>query len=341
MAEGGFTLENEKITLAHGAGGSLSRALMESVILPAFGNEFLQKMHDGAALDLSGKTAFTTDSFVVAPRFFPGGDIGKLAVCGTVNDLAMTGAVPRYISCALILEEGLPIEELRRILQSMKDAAEEAHVAIVTGDTKVVGKGAADGVYINTAGIGAIEGRAMEPQKVRAGMDVILSGTLGDHAATVMAERHGIEIPASLCSDCAPLGDLAAAMRRAAPSIACMRDPTRGGAAAVLNEIASAARVGIVIDEEALPVREEVEGIAAFLGFDPLELANEGKAIAFCAPEETETLLAAMRENAYGKEACCIGRTTAEEPGIVALRTALGGLRIVDMPLGNLVPRIC
>ena len=333
-------MENEKITLAHGAGGSLSQALMESVILPAFGNEFLQKMHDGAALDLGGKTAFTTDSFVVAPRFFPGGDIGKLAVCGTVNDLAMTGAVPRYISCALILEEGLPIEELRRILHSMKEAAEEAHVAIVTGDTKVVGKGAADGIYINTAGIGEIE-RAMEPQNVRADMDVILSGTLGDHAATVMAERHGIEIPATLHSDCAPLGDLAALMRRAAPSIACMRDPTRGGAAAVLNEIACAAQVGVILDEEALPVREEVEGIAAFLGFDPLELANEGKAIAFCAPEETAALLAAMREHPYGRNACCIGRTTAEEPGIVALRTALGGLRIVDMPLGNLVPRIC
>ena len=172
-------------------------------------------------------------------------------------------------------------------------------------------------------------------------MDVILSGTLGDHAATVMAERHGIEIPATLHSDCAPLGDLAALMRRAAPSIACMRDPTRGGAAAVLNEIACAAQVGVILDEEALPVREEVEGIAAFLGFDPLELANEGKAIAFCAPEETEALLAAMREHPYGRNACCIGRTTAEEPGIVALKTALGGLRIVDMPLGNLVPRIC
>ena len=210
-------MENEKITLAHGAGGSLSQALMESVILPAFGNEFLQKMHDGAALDLGGKTAFTTDSFVVAPRFFPGGDIGKLAVCGTVNDLAMTGAVPRYISCALILEEGLPIEELRRILHSMKEAAAEAKVAIVTGDTKVVGKGAADGIYINTAGIGEIE-RAMEPQNVKADMDVILSGTLGDHAATVMAERHGIEIPATLHSDCAPLGDLAALMRPRSPA---------------------------------------------------------------------------------------------------------------------------
>ena len=331
---------HDVITLAHGAGGRLSRALTEEVILPALGNALLNGLHDGVVLPTAGRIAFTTDSYVVQPHFFPGGSIGRLAVCGTVNDLAMTGAVPRYISCALILEEGLPIEELRRILHSMKEAAAEAKVAIVTGDTKVVGKGAADGIYINTAGIGEIE-RAMEPQNVRADMDVILSGTLGDHAATVMAERHGIEIPATLHSDCAPLGELAALMRRAAPSIACMRDPTRGGAAAVLNEIACAAQVGVILDEEALPVREEVEGIAAFLGFDPLELANEGKAIAFCAPEETAALLAAMREHPYGRNACCIGRTTAEEPGIVALRTALGGLRIVDMPLGNLVPRIC
>ncbi|MEX5285932.1 hydrogenase expression/formation protein HypE [Selenomonas sputigena] len=334
-------MENEKISLAHGAGGELSRLLMESVILPEFGNDFLQQMHDGAVLTLGPNIAFTTDSFVVAPRFFPGGDIGKLAVCGTVNDLAVTGAVPRYISCSLILEEGLEMEELRRVLRSMRLAADEAGVAIVTGDTKVVGKGAVDGVYINTAGLGEIEGEAMAPQRVRPGMDVVLSGTLGDHAATVMAERHGIEIPQSLQSDCAPLGALASAMRRAAPSLACMRDATRGGAAAVLNEIAAAAKVGIIIEEEALPVREEVEGIAAFLGFDPLELANEGKIIAFCAPEDTEAVLSAMRRERYGENACCIGRTTAEEPGIVAMETAFGGLRIVDMPSGAIVPRIC
>ncbi len=334
-------MENEKITLAHGAGGSFSHELLESVILPVLGNEFLQKMHDGAVLNLSGKVAFTTDSFVVAPHFFPGGDIGKLAVCGTINDLLMTGAVPRYISCSFILEEGFLIRELQRILQSMKKAADEACVAVVTGDTKVVGKGAADGIYINTAGIGEIKGRAIEPQNVSAGMDVILSGTLGDHGATVMAERHGIEIPATLTSDCAPLGDLVAKMRRAAPSIACMRDPTRGGVAAVLNEIANAAKVGIIIEEEMLPVRKEVAGIISLLGFDPLELANEGKLIAFCAPKETDALLVAMRENIYGKNACCIGRTTKKEPGIVALRTVLGGIRIVDMPQGSLVPRIC
>ena len=333
-------MENEKITLAHGAGGSLSHALMESVILPAFGNEFLQKMHDGAALDLGGKTAFTTDSFVVAPRFFPGGDIGKLAVCGTVNDLAMTGAVPRYISCALILEEGLPIEELRRILHSMKEAAAEAKVAIVTGDTKVVGKGAADGIYINTAGLGEIE-RAMEPQNVKAGMDVILSGTLGDHAATVMAARHNLTLPPEIMSDCAPLCHMTAAMLAEAPGIAVLRDPTRGGAAASLNELAGAAGVGILLDEERIPVRPAVQGVCELLGFDPLTLANEGKLLAFTQPADTERVLRVMHADPHGAEACVIGQTTAEAPGEVGLRTALGGIRVVDMPLGELVPRIC
>lgn len=335
-------MEHDVITMAHGAGGQLSHALMEEVVLPALGNTLLNVLHDGAVLPLTGRTAFTTDSYVVQPHFFPGGSIGRLAVCGTVNDLSMTGAAPAYLSLAVILEEGFPITTLRRIVADIAAAAEEAGVSIVTGDTKVVPRGCGDGIYINTAGVGTmLAGADIAPTNITAGMDIIVSGTLGDHAATVMAERHGIEIPATLHSDCAPLGDLAALMRRAAPSIACMRDPTRGGAAAVLNEIACAAQVGVIIDEEALPVREEVEGIAAFLGFDPLELANEGKAIAFCTPEETAALLAAMREHPYGRNACCIGRTTAEEPGIVALRTALGGLRIVDMPLGNLVPRIC
>ncbi len=334
--------ESEYITLAHGAGGKISRELMDKVILPEFGNPILNELHDGARLELSGRLAFTTDSYTVQPLFFSGGNIGKLAVCGTVNDLAMTGAVPRYLSAGIIIEEGFPIKDLRTIAHTMREMAEAAGVAIVTGDTKVVGRGKADGIFINTAGIGElIEGVSISPKEVRPGMKVLLSGYLGDHAATVLAGRHGLQLPDYIKTDCAPLAQLTQALLKAAPHTAVLRDPTRGGLAAVLNEIAEASGVGVIIEEERLPVRPEVQGVCDILGFDVLELANEGKCVAFVPEEEAPAALKAMQQSPYGKAACIIGETTGQAAGQVALRTAIGGLRVVDMPLGNLVPRIC
>lgn len=335
-------MADERITMAHGAGGKMSQQLMQEVILPEFANPYLNELHDGASVTMSGRVAFTTDSYVVQPLFFNGGNIGKLAVCGTVNDLSMTGAVPRYISVGMILEEGFLIEDLRKIAHTMREMADESGIAIVTGDTKVVERGKADGIFINTAGIGdIIPGTSISPHHVKPGMKVLLSGFIGDHAATVLAGRHGLELPDTIKTDCAPLNSLTRAMLEAAPDIAVLRDPTRGGVAAVLNEIAEASHCGVLIDEEALPIREEVRGVCDILGFDPLYLANEGKCIAFVPAEEADKVLAVMRENPYGKDACLIGEVTAEAPGQVGLRTAIGGIRIVDMPLGNLVPRIC
>lgn len=336
-------MEHDVITMAHGAGGQLSHALMEEVVLPALGNTLLNVLHDGAVLPLTGRTAFTTDSYVVQPHFFPGGSIGRLAVCGTVNDLSMTGAAPAYLSLAVILEEGFPIAALRRIVADIAAAAEEAGVSIVTGDTKVVPRGCGDGIYINTAGVGTmLAGADIAPTNITAGMDIIVSGTLGDHAATVMAARHGLTLPPEIQSDCAPLCHLTAEMIAAAgDGIAVLRDPTRGGAAASLNELASAAGVGVLLDEEQIPVRPAVQGVCEMLGFDPLTLANEGKLLAFVRPDVTAHVLDVMHENPYGREACVIGHTTADAPGTVGLRTALGGIRVVDLPLGELVPRIC
>ena len=336
-------MEHDVITMAHGAGGQLSHALMEEVVLPALGNMLLNVLHDGAVLPLTGRTAFTTDSYVVQPHFFPGGSIGRLAVCGTVNDLSMTGAAPAYLSLAVILEEGFPIAALHRIVADIAAAAEEAGVSIVTGDTKVVPRGCGDGIYINTAGVGTmLAGADIAPTNITAGMDIIVSGTLGDHAATVMAARHGLTLPPEIQSDCAPLCHLTAAMIAAAgDGIAVLRDPTRGGAAASLNELAGAAGVGVLLDEEQIPVRPAVQGVCEMLGFDPLTLANEGKLLAFVRPDVTARVLDVMHENPYGREACVIGHTTADAPGTVGLRTALGGIRVVDLPLGELVPRIC
>ena len=332
----------ETIQLAHGAGGRMSALLMEEVLRPILGNPILDRMHDGAVLDMRGTIAFTTDSYVVAPRFFPGGSIGRLAVCGTVNDLAMSGAEAKYLSLSLILEEGLAVEELRRVLRDVRAAADEAGVSIVTGDTKVVGHGACDGIYINTAGVGEmIHGVDIAPQNIRPGMDVIVSGFLGDHAATITAARHGLKLPEAIKSDAAPLNGLAKEMLRVVPEVACMRDPTRGGAAATLNELAAQSGTGILLDEELLPVRPEIEGVCELLGFEPLYLANEGKLLAFVPAEKTEALLACMRAHRYGKEARRIGVVTDKAPGQVAMKTALGGVRIVDMPTGSLVPRIC
>ena len=332
----------ETIQLAQGAGGRMSALLTEEVLRPILGNPILDRLHDGAVLDMGGKIAFTTDSYVVAPRFFPGGSIGRIAVCGTVNDLAMTGAEAKYLSLSLILEEGFAVEELKRVLQDVRAAADEAGVSIVTGDTKVVGHGACDGIYINTAGVGEIiEGAELAPQNIRPGMDVVVSGFLGDHAATITAARHGLKLPDAIKSDAAPLNGPVKEMLRAVPEVSCMRDPTRGGAAATLNELASQSGTGILLDEESLPVRPEVEGVCELLGFEPLYLANEGKLLAFVPAEKTETLLAVMRAHPYGKEARRIGAVTDKAPGQVAMKTALGGIRIVDMPTGSLVPRIC
>ena len=333
---------SDKITLAHGAGGKMSQELMEQVILPAYGNPLLNEMHDGAAVNMSGHVAFTTDSYVVQPLFFAGGNIGKLAVCGTVNDLAMTGAIPRYISAGLILEEGFPIADLKRILATMRQMADEAGIYIVTGDTKVVDKGKADGIFINTAGIGdIIPGTQISPKHVKPGMKVILSGYIGDHAAAIMAGRHDLALPESVRTDCAPLNHMTQAMLAAAPDIAVLRDPTRGGVAAVLNEIAEASNYGILIDEEQIPIHPEVQGVCDILGFDPLYLANEGKCVAFVPADKADAVLAAMQVDKYGKNARVIGEVTAEAAGQVGMRTAIGGIRVVDMPLGNIVPRIC
>ena len=336
---------NEKITLAHGAGGVMSRKLLDEIILPAFGNSTLNVLHDGAIINAecriqNAKLAFTTDSYVIKPLFFSGGNIGKLSICGTVNDLAMSGAVPKYLSVGFILEEGLDIDDLKKIVQSMRTAADEAGVEIVTGDTKVVANGQCDGIFINTAGIGKIiDGTKIDPHTVKPGMKVLISGTIGDHAASILASRHGLQL--NLKSDCAPLNNLVAEVLKVAPDIPALRDPTRGGVAAVLNEIAEASNIGIIIDEDKLPIREEVRGVCDILGFDVLELANEGKFIAFVPDDRVEDVLKVMHNHKYGTNAAVIGEVTNETGGQVGLRTSIGSIRVVDMPLGAIVPRIC
>ncbi len=330
---------NEKITLAHGAGGKLSADLIHEIILPHFDNKILNELHDGAKI---GKIAMTTDSYVVRPIFFRGGDIGKLSICGTVNDLAVTGAIPKNISVGLIIEEGFAIDDLKKILQSMSLAAEEAGVKIVTGDTKVVAKGQADGIFINTAGIGEIiDGVDISAKKICAGMKIIVSGFIGDHSTTILAERHGLELPANIKSDCAPLNKLVSEMLDTEKNIAMLRDVTRGGLAAVLNEIATSANLEIIIDENKIPIREEVRSVCDILGFDALELANEGKIIAIVPADSAEKILAVMKNNLYGKNSEIIGEVTENKIGRVGLKTKIGSVRIVDMPIGNLVPRIC
>jgi len=328
-----------KILMAHGAGGKLSAELLHEIILPAFDNEILNELHDGAKI---GRLAMTTDSYVVRPIFFRGGDIGKLSICGTVNDLAVTGAEPKYISVGVILEEGFDFDDLEKIVSSMATAAREAGVKIVTGDTKVVGRGQADGIFINTAGVGElIDGVDISAKKICAGMKILISGTLGDHATTILSERHSLELPENIKSDCAPLNKMIREMLAVEPKIAMLRDATRGGLAAVLNEIATAANVGILLDEEKIPVREEVRGVCDILGFDVLELANEGKIIAVVPAESSEKILSVMRQNIYGVNAAEIGEVVKNSAGKVGLKTPLGAIRIVDMPTGELVPRIC
>jgi hydrogenase expression/formation protein HypE len=333
----------DRIVLGHGSGGKLSAELLRDVFLPFFRSPILNRLDDQAVLEINGaRLAFTTDSFVVKPLFFRGGDIGSLAVYGTVNDLAMGGATPLYLSAGFILEEGLEIETLRRAAESMGRAADAIPVEIVTGDTKVVEKGKGDGLFINTAGIGLVpEGVHLSPTLVRPGDRVLLSGPIGDHGIAILAEREGIRFSTDLASDCAPLHGLVAAMLAASIEIRAMRDPTRGGLSSALNEIASRAQVGITIEESAIPVREEVRGACEMLGLDPLYVANEGKLVAFVAPDAAEAVLAAMRRHALGQDAVPIGAVTSTHPGLVLLRTPFGTTRIVDMLPGDQLPRIC
>ncbi len=332
----------DKILLAHGSGGKLAHELVEKSFVKAFANPFLAKLDDSAVMDFNGRLAFTTDSYVVSPIFFPGGDIGKLAVYGTVNDLAMSGAKPLYLSLSFIIEEGLPQDELNEIVDSVRKAAQEAGVEIVTGDTKVVHRGSADKLFINTAGVGIIpEGVNISGSKARPGDRVLLSGPIGDHGIAVLSRREGLSFSTQLESDCAPLGRLVAEMLAASPDIHCLRDPTRGGLATTLNELAKQSKVSIRIEEEKIPVREEVLAACEMLGFDPLYVANEGKLVAIVPAEDANKILKAMRENHYGTGAAIIGEVKAEHPGRVVMKTCLGASRIVDMLVGDLLPRIC
>lgn len=331
------------IVMGHGGGGKLSAELVEHLFAPAFRNAALDALGDAAVLTLEGgRLAYSTDSFVVRPLFFPGGNIGKLAVNGTVNDLAMMGAKPRYLTAGFILEEGLLVSQLGVIVEEMAAAARAAGVQIVAGDTKVVDKGHGDGVYINTSGVGVIpEGVDIRPQRAQPGDVVIVSGEIGLHGVAILSVREGLEFGAAVESDCAPLNGLVEAMLAASRAIHVLRDPTRGGLAATLNEIARAARVGIVYEERRLPVPPAVAAACEMLGMDPVYIANEGKLVAVVAPEEAEVVLEAMQRHPLGAKAAIIGRITAEHPGVVVARTGIGGSRVVDMQVGEQLPRIC
>jgi hydrogenase expression/formation protein HypE len=332
----------DKILLAHGSGGKLSHDLVKQNFVPLFDNTFLNKLDDSAVFELKGRLAFTTDSYVVNPIFFPGGDIGRLAVCGTVNDLSMSGAVPKYLSIALIIEEGLLISDLKRVIGSIKKAAQEAGVKVVTGDTKVVNKGSADKLFINSAGVGVIpSGVDISGSNARVGDKIILSGSIGDHGIAVISQREGLQFSSSVKSDCAPLNKLVAGMLDSGVEIRCLRDPTRGGLSSTLNEFAESSRVGIRIEEASLPVHEGVQAACELLGFDPLYVANEGKLVAVVAANGAEKVVEAMRRNKYGKEAAIIGEVVSEHPGRVVMKTRMGASRIVDMLVGEQLPRIC
>jgi hydrogenase expression/formation protein HypE len=335
--------KKETVVLGHGSGGRLSAELMRSIFLPAFENPVLARLDDQAIVCVNGtRLAFTTDSFVVKPLFFPGGDIGSLAVHGTVNDLAMGGAQPLFLSAAFIIEEGLSIEILRRVTWSLQSAARKAGVEIVTGDTKVVEKGSGDELFINTSGIGVVpEGLELSADHARAGDKVLLSGSIGEHGIAIMAQREGLEFECPIQSDSAALHNLVADMLKASRGIRCMRDPTRGGVSSTLNEIAAQSKVAIRLEEDAIPIREEVSGACEMLGLDPLYVANEGKLIAIVAPEAAEAMLSAMRRSALGKDSQIIGTVLDSPAGLVTMRTALGTSRMVDMLAGDQLPRIC
>jgi len=336
-------MNDDRILLAHGSGGRLTHDLVRDVFLPRFRGEALGKLADAAVLEMpGGRLAFTTDSYVVKPLFFPGGDIGKLSVCGTVNDLSVVGAVPRFISCGFIIEEGFERLSLERILDSMRDAAAAAGVEVVTGDTKVVERGGADGLFINTAGIGVVPaGVDLGADRIRVGDRVLLNGGLGEHGLAVLVQREGLKFQSEIRSDVAPLNRLAADLLRAAPGIRFMRDPTRGGLATTLNEAAAGRKWGIRVEEEAVPVCDAVRGLCEVLGLDPLYVANEGKLVAVVAPADAERALAAMQAHPLGAGGRIIGEVVEKPKGRVVVRSAVGGLRIADMLTGEPLPRIC
>ncbi|MFJ8962732.1 hydrogenase expression/formation protein HypE [Lentzea sp. NPDC102401] len=336
-------VREERITLAHGAGGKATQTLVDAVFLEAFRNPMLEPLGDAAVLEVgASRLALTTDSFVVTPLFFPGGDIGHLAINGTVNDLAVSGARPLYLTAGFIIEEGFPVADLIRIATSMSEAADAADVRVVTGDTKVVQRGKGDGCYVNTAGVGVIEhDRRLGPPEVRPGDAVIVSGPIGDHGITIMLARGDLGIESDLVSDTASLHELAAALLDAAPGVRMMRDATRGGVATVLNEVARAAEVAVVVEEEAIPVRPEVRGAAELLGIDPLYVACEGRFVAVVAGAESDRAVDALRRHPLGAQAAVIGRVGEAPAGLVLLKTAFGGTRICDVLVGDPLPRIC
>ena len=342
------TIRDKAITMAHGGGGRAMRELIERLVVPAFGNPLLAPLEDQARIGLGGlaeigdRLAFTTDSYVVSPLFFPGGDIGTLAVCGTVNDLAMSGAVPLFLSCGLIIEEGLPTADLERVLASMSTLARQCGVQVATGDTKVVNRGAADKLFINTAGIGVIAaGVNISASRARPGDAIIVNGTLGDHGVAILVARNELDLHSELASDCQPLHGLVQAMLAACPDIRCLRDATRGGLATVLNEFALASKVGMRLQERALPQKPEVRGACEMLGLDVLYMANEGKLVAVVPRDRADAVLAAMRAHPAGVDAAIVGEVLAEPAGHVILNTLFGGERVVDMLVGEQLPRIC
>ena len=333
----------DKILLDHGSGGQMSHQLITDMVLPIFDNPMLAVLHDGAIFDIAKqRMAFSTDTYVVDPIFFPGGSIGKLAVNGTVNDLAMCGATPLYLSAGLIIEEGFSLTDLGKILQDMALAAEKANVKVVTGDTKVVPKGAVDKIFVNTSGIGLIPRQVdISSHRARPGDKVIISGSIADHGMTVLTQREGMIFDSPVISDTAPLNHMVTKMLAAHKDIHVLRDPTRGGVGTALNEIAGKSGVGIKIYEEKVPLKKEIAGICELLGFDPFYVANEGKLIAFVAPDYAEKVLAAIRADEFGQDACIIGEAIADNPGKVIMQTSIGGSRIVDMLTGEQLPRIC
>jgi hydrogenase expression/formation protein HypE len=333
----------DKVLLGHGSGGRLSAELLQRIFLPAFQNPALNSLNDQAQVSVDGvRLAFTTDSFVVNPLFFPGGDIGSLAVHGTVNDLAMGGAEPLFLSAAFILEEGLPLETLDRVVASFSRAAHEAGVQVVTGDTKVVERGKGDGMFINTSGIGRVPaGINLSADQARPGDRIILSGSIGDHGIAILSQREGLEFGGAVASDSAALHSLVAAMLAASPAIRCMRDPTRGGLSSALNEIAAQSRVGMTLEESAIPISEVVKGACELLGLDPLYVANEGKLVAIVEASQADRVLTAMRAHPLGRRAQIIGSVTEDHARLVTMRSMLGTTRIVDMLTGDQLPRIC
>jgi hydrogenase expression/formation protein HypE len=332
------------IVMGHGSGGKLGNELVEHLFLPAFRNPELENLGDAAVLDLGGsRLAMSTDSFVVQPLFFPGGSIGELAVNGTVNDLAVSGAEPRFLSASFILEEGFPLAQLAAIVDAMAQAAATAGVKIVTGDTKVVERGHGDGCYINTAGVGLLRpGITVGPHRAQPGDAILVSGTIGDHGMAIMSVREGLEFESEIRSDCAALnGMIADVLAAASAAVHAMRDPTRGGLASTLNEIAQSSGVGIEIDEPSLPVRPQVQSACELLGLDPVYVANEGKAVFFVAPEAAERILAVLRAHPLGRDAARIGRVTAEHKRMLVARTAMGANRVIPTQIGEQLPRIC